>query len=263
MDPEYKKDARLDTYLINVFVMEAGLIESLMILSGLSFITSLITAAIGMGGGLILLASLPSFLPAQAIIPLHGAVQLSSNLSRWLFEIKKTCIKPLFYYFVGSLIGSYAGFVLIDDINLAYMPLILSVFILLILWTPIYEVIKRIPGRYFSLGIFQTAIALYVGATGPLSTSILYKDQYSRDNVIVTNAAINTLVNIAKIIVYSAIGFIFYDYLYHIIFMSILAILGSYVGARLRGLIKEKSGALIIKILVTLLCFKNLVSYFF
>lgn len=242
--------------------MDAELFENLIVLSSLSFLTSLITGAIGMGGGLILLASLPNFLPAQAIIPLHGAVQLSSNLSRWLFEIKKTCIKPLFYYFIGSLIGSYGGFVLIDEINLAYMPLILSLFILLILWTPIYEIIKRIPGRYFSLGIFQTAIALYVGATGPLSTSILYKDKYSRDNVIVTNAAINTLVNIAKIIVYSTIGFVFYDYLTLIIIMSLLAVLGSFVGARLRGLIDEKVGALVIKVLVTLLCLKNLMSYF-
>ena len=241
--------------------MDIYSIEILVVLSSLSFFTSLITAAIGMGGGLILLASLPSLLPVQAIIPVHGAVQLSSNISRCLFEIKYTCIKPLFYYFIGSLIGSYVGFVLMGDINLAYMPLILSVFILMILWTPIYELIKRIPGRYFSLGIFQTAIALYVGATGPLSTSILYKDQYSRDNVIVTNAAINTLVNIAKIIVYSAIGFVFYDYLTLIIIMSLMAILGSYVGARLRGKIDEKIGASIIKILVTLLCLKNLISF--
>lgn len=242
--------------------MDLYSIESIAILSSLSFVTSLITGSIGMGGGLILLASLPNFIPAQAIIPLHGAVQLSSNISRWLFEIKKTCIKPLMYYFIGSLIGSYGGFVLIDVINLAYMPLILSSFILMILWTPIYEVIKRIPGRYFSLGIFQTAIALYVGATGPLSTSILYKDQYSRDNVIVTNAAINTLVNIAKIIVYSAIGFAFYEYLTLIITMSVLAILGSFVGARLRGMIDEKLGATIIKVLVTLLCLKNVISFY-
>lgn len=236
-------------------------IESIFLLSTLSFVTSLITAAIGMGGGLILLASLPSLIPAQAIIPLHGSVQLASNISRWLFEIKKTCIKPLLYYFLGSLVGAYGGFVLIDEINLSYMPLILSIFILLILWTPIYELIKRIPGRYLSLGIFQTGIALYVGATGPLSTSILYKDGYSRDKVIVTNAAINTLVNIAKIIVYSAIGFVFYDYVTLIIAMSVLAIFGSLAGARLRGLINEKSGARLIKLLVTLLCLKNLLYF--
>ncbi len=51
-------------------------------LLGLSFATSFITAAFGIGGGAVMLAALATLLPAAAIIPVHGLVQLGSNAGR-------------------------------------------------------------------------------------------------------------------------------------------------------------------------------------
>jgi hypothetical protein len=56
--------------------------NGLIILAGASFVTSLIAAAVGIGGGLGLLSVTPSFLPVSAVVPLHGATQLVSNASR-------------------------------------------------------------------------------------------------------------------------------------------------------------------------------------
>ena len=58
----------------------------LYILTGTSFITSFMTAAIGVGGGIGLLAVMPQFLPISAVIPLHGLIQLVSNCSRFVFD---------------------------------------------------------------------------------------------------------------------------------------------------------------------------------
>ena len=44
-----------------------------------SFFTSLITASLGIGGGVLLLAILASTLPITALIPVHGLVQLGST----------------------------------------------------------------------------------------------------------------------------------------------------------------------------------------
>lgn len=56
------------------------------LLSGLlvlvSFGTSLITAAFGIGGGAVLLALLAALMPPAALIPVHGAVQFGSNVFR-------------------------------------------------------------------------------------------------------------------------------------------------------------------------------------
>ncbi len=54
----------------------------------ISFGTSLITGVIGVGGGLLLIAILPLFLPTNALIPVHGFTQIASNVSRAYFGRK-------------------------------------------------------------------------------------------------------------------------------------------------------------------------------
>lgn len=238
------------------------IVHSLLLLSILGLITSCITAMIGMGGGLLLLAALPGILPANAIIPVHGAVQLSSNLSRWLFGFKETCINPLIFFVLGSFAGALIGANLLSFIDISIIPFTTSVFILLILWTPVSDLLKKLPGRYFSLGAVQTAMSLYVGATGPLSTSMLFKEGYKTDEVIVTNAAINTVINIAKIIVFISLGFVFSDYLPHILVTSLFAIAGSYLGTFFRGKINENASRWALKIIISLLCVKNIIYFF-
>ncbi|WP_341664547.1 sulfite exporter TauE/SafE family protein [Vibrio sp.] len=230
-------------------------------LAGLAFVTSLITAVIGMGGGVLLLAILPSFVPPSALIPVHGAVQLSSNISRFLFDIRSTCFTALVQFLVGSIIGAYFGSQLFNEIDFSILPLLISSFILFVLWFPIEKVMSKIPGKYFSLGIVQTSLALYVGATGPLSTSILIRDGYKPREVIVTNAAINTIINIFKIVVFIYLGFVFYDFVLHVIVMSIFAIIGSYVGTRLRIGIDVILARKVLIGVITIVCLKNIVIY--
>ena len=50
-----------------------------------AFATSTLTAITGIGGGMMLIAFMPGLLPAAAIVPVHGAVQLFANSSRALF----------------------------------------------------------------------------------------------------------------------------------------------------------------------------------
>ena len=52
-------------------------------LIGVSFLTSTFTGIIGIGGGLMLISVMPGLLPAAAIVPVHGAVQLASNSSAY------------------------------------------------------------------------------------------------------------------------------------------------------------------------------------
>ena len=59
-----------------------------LILGLLTFFTSTVAGIVGIGGGMILVAILPSFLPLNALIPVHGLTQMSSNLSRAVFGYK-------------------------------------------------------------------------------------------------------------------------------------------------------------------------------
>ena len=53
-----------------------------------TFFTSTIAAIVGLGGGMMLITILPSFLPINALIPVHGLTQMTSNLSRQFLDIK-------------------------------------------------------------------------------------------------------------------------------------------------------------------------------
>lgn len=56
-----------------------------LLLIPVAFLTSCLAGAIGMGGGVLLIALMPGLVPAAAILPIHALVQLASNVSRAAF----------------------------------------------------------------------------------------------------------------------------------------------------------------------------------
>ncbi len=54
---------------------------ALALLLGVSFAGGVISAAAGIGGGLLMLAVLASVVPPAAVIPIHGVVQIGANLA--------------------------------------------------------------------------------------------------------------------------------------------------------------------------------------
>lgn len=54
----------------------------IVILTLTAFLTATISGVIGMGGGILLLATMFIFLPHGQAVPLHAAVQMASNGSR-------------------------------------------------------------------------------------------------------------------------------------------------------------------------------------
>ena len=79
------------------------------LLIGISAVSSFITASIGIGGGMIMLAVLAQALPINAVIPVHAVVQLGSNSGRAVMLSKHISWKLLVYFAAGSLIGALVG----------------------------------------------------------------------------------------------------------------------------------------------------------
>ncbi|HYG44650.1 MAG TPA: sulfite exporter TauE/SafE family protein, partial [Bordetella sp.] len=52
------------------------------VLVATSFLTSALTAAMGLGGGVAMLAVLSLGLPVTSVLPVHGVVQMGSNSGR-------------------------------------------------------------------------------------------------------------------------------------------------------------------------------------
>ncbi|MEC8482909.1 MAG: sulfite exporter TauE/SafE family protein, partial [Pseudomonadota bacterium] len=70
------------------FSFEVLSLTTLLILAVTSFLTSLMTASLGAGGGVMMLGVMGQLLPVQVIIPVHGLVQLGSNAGRAIMSIR-------------------------------------------------------------------------------------------------------------------------------------------------------------------------------
>ena len=93
------------------------------ILLGLiTFFTSTIAGVVGLGGGMMLIAILPSFLPLNALIPIHGLTQMSSNFSRAIFGYKYVKIETIPKFLFGSLCGIALFASILYLISLKYVP---------------------------------------------------------------------------------------------------------------------------------------------
>ncbi|MCP4186815.1 MAG: sulfite exporter TauE/SafE family protein [Gammaproteobacteria bacterium] len=234
--------------------------EALLIL--IAFITSIITAVVGMGGGIMLIAFMPGLLPPAAIIPVHAVVQLFSNASRAVFGWSHIHWGFTSAFIAGSIVGGLVAAGITQEINLQYTPLIIAAYILLTVWGPNLQ-FKKIPrGEFFTIGFFQTGLSMIVGATGPMGQASLLAKGLKRDAIIVTAGFIMVFTHLIKILLFGLLGFSFITYWKIILGMSIGVIIGTFIGTHLRYKIPEKLFREILKWVLTLLAIRMIVITF-
>lgn len=228
----------------------------------ISIFTSLIAGVVGMGGGLMLIAILPSFLPIQALIPIHGFTQMFSNVSRAYFGYKHIQFEVVPKFLLGSIVGvSIIAFIL-DMISIEYIPLFIGSYILLSLWSKRFnERIKKYE-NYYLIGFLQSGLSVVVGATGPLTTTLLLKDYGDKDKVVSTAALLMSITHSMKVLVFVYFGFKFSRYIDIVTVMVVGVIIGSYLGTKIRDKVDGKKLVLIIKILLSILAVKLIVGFF-
>lgn len=224
----------------------------------ISFLTSTIAGIVGLGGGLILIGILPMFLPVNAIIPLHGFSQVSSNLSRAYFGRKDVQFSILPKFLLGSFAGVGIFAVILNFISLEYLPLFIGIYILLSLWSNKFNDSIKKYENYFIIGFFQTGLSVVVGTTGPLAMTKLLKDFNDRDKVVATSALLMSISHILKVATFFYFGFVFFEYIWTIIAMICGAILGSYVGTKYGKKLNGKYLLIALKILLTILAFVSI-----
>jgi uncharacterized membrane protein YfcA len=92
------------------------------------FLTSCLTAVIGMGPGLV---------PAGAIIPIHACTQLASNLSRAAFGWRHIDPAIIPAFVAGAVLGAWLGGEIYGTLDLHWLPAIIGVLILVFTWVPL------------------------------------------------------------------------------------------------------------------------------
>ena len=228
----------------------------------ISVVTSMFAGVLGIGGGLMLIAILPAFVPAAAIVPLHSATQITSNASRALFALAAVEWRYLPGFFMGSVLGVAVFGYLLYRIPTDYIPLCIGVYLLLNLWCKKFgKWLEKYESITF-MGFVQTGLGLLVGATGPLAMSMLLKQTGDKEKMVATSAVLMTVTHLFKIIFFGVLGFAYRDYLVPLVLLVAGALLGSFIGTRLRGSINSRHFIIALKAVLTILAVRMIYQVF-
>jgi uncharacterized membrane protein YfcA len=225
-----------------------------------AFLSSLWTTVVGVGGGILLISIMPGFLPLEAIVPVHGIVQFCGGIGRVAFGVEHIHWRIYRTFLLGAFFGVGIGYYFLSHISFALLPYLLGVFIITVTWFPISHRILPIRWRYPLLGLFQTALSLFVGAVGPLSAPFLLHDSTTKDQFVINQALFSITSHSLKLLVYWHAGFSFITYGALSLLMVGAVVAGAGVGTYLRGQFKDRKLKVFNKYIITLLAVRMILE---
>jgi uncharacterized protein len=219
----------------------------------ISFFTSALTAAFGIGGGVAMLGALAGTVPPAMIVAVHGVVQLGSNIGRAFFQRMHILWRPTGLFTLGSLFGAVAGAAVFVAMPEKLLLGLLGAFILLMTWIPK----PRIPGLetkgVLIGGFIATFVTMFVGASGPFVQALFLPLGLDKKTLVATHAACNVIQHGLKVAAFGYLGFNFADWLPLLIAMVVSGLLGTWMGTRLLEKVSEEWFKAILKWLLTAL----------
>lgn len=227
-------------------------------LVALSFVTSMMSGAMGLGGGVLMLGVMTQLLPPAVLLPVHGMVQVGSNFGRAVIMRRDVARMLVLPFLLGSILGVALGAQIVDLLSRPAMLIILGCFLLWSVWSPKLRP-ARLPPRWFTLvGAMSSFCTMFVGSTGPLVAAFLVPDPLTRHQVVATQGALMTIQHALKVIAFTALGFALIEWIPLLCLMVGLGFVGTYAGRRLLDRVDERRFKLAFKLIMTALALKIL-----
>jgi uncharacterized protein len=222
-----------------------------------SFFTSAFTAALGLGGGIAMLAIMGLGMPVATVLPVHGAVQLGSNAGRVVIQRRHVVGSFVTWLAIGTVAGVALGAYVVVDIPDSVSKWGMALFIL---WTVYRKKPPRpdgdVGGNRFSF-ILGAGIAAFmsmlVGATSPLVAAQLASRGLVKQPLIATHAACMVVQHGLKIVAFGTLGFAYEQWGPLVVCMILSGIAGTWVGTRKLDDLPEPIFVVSFKIVMTLI----------
>jgi uncharacterized membrane protein YfcA len=218
-----------------------------------SFATSAVSAAFGLGGGMMLIAIMAQVMPIPALVPVHGVVQMGSNAGRALVLLGHVNWPAALWFMLGAAFGALAGGAVSVSLPAAAVRIGLGLFVLWMVWgrPPRFD---RAPKRAMAgAGFVATGLSMVFGATGPIGGAVLSAIGLARQAFVATQAVTALVMHVFKIAVFGFLGFAFAPWLGLILAMVASGFLGTLAGTRLLGRMPEATFRTGFRLVMTLL----------
>lgn len=228
----------------------------------LSFVTSGMTAAAGIGGGLVLLAVMTTVYPPTVLLPVHAVIQLGSNGGRALVMLRDVLVEYLPAFLLGSIIGALAGAQIFAELPVTVLRTVLALFILYAAWAPALRALAPSRRTFFGVGAVASFLGMFVGGTGPMIAPSIAAASERRQSVVATHAAFMTFLHLIRIGAFGILGFAFAPYAGFVIGMIATGFAGTLVGRHFLNKLPERAFRIVFKTILTALALRLLWTAF-
>ena len=213
-------------------------LETTLALALVTLAAATLSGAVGMGGGTILVAAMATLLPARAVVPLHGVVQVCSNSTRGLLLWRHIEWRIIALYVPLQLVGVWFAieWLWTGETFGWFRPTLGGFVLVAILWNRIKPKRLVVPRTVFALAGFGGGLlTVLVGVTGPWVSTFFLRDDLSKEEVVATKAAIQTIGHFAKIGAFFSVGFDYREYAGMLVPLVAASLAGTWIGTRLLG----------------------------
>jgi len=217
----------------------------LVILCSAGLLTAMLSAVIGMAGGVTLLSVMLLFFEPLVAIPIHGVVQLVSNSTRTFVQRKHVDWTILWRYSLMLVPMGFLGIAIAQSLPATVTRALIGLFVLVATWKPTWLLIGTHPERadihrrFFLLGAVVGLLNMTIGAAGPLIAPFFLRIGLTRQALIGTKAACQAAGHLAKIAIFGVAGFVFSDYALPLALLSLSVIAGTWIGSRMLESVNE------------------------
>jgi uncharacterized membrane protein YfcA len=235
------------------------------ILCAVGLLTSMLSAVVGMAGGITLLSVMLLFFEPLVAIPIHGVVQLVSNSSRTYVQRTHVDWTILWRYSVMLVPMGFVGIEIAQALPPNVTRALIGVFVLIATWRRGWLLIGTHPERadvhrrFFILGGVVGLINMTIGAAGPLIAPFFLKIGLSRQAIIGTKAACQAVGHLVKIAIFGIAGFVFADYAVLLALLSVSVIAGTWIGSQVLESVNERWFTRLYKGVLTLVALRLVV----
>ena len=223
-------------------------------LVALSFLTSLITATFSLGGGSLLIAAMTLVLPPVVVVPVHGCVQLGSNVGRALVLRHYIQWQFILWVTLGAVLGSVIGGSFAHMLPDRWFAAAIGVFVLVITWLPQPKIIAGSRAIQFAGGLVVSAIGMVVGAAGPLIAAFV-RGIPDRRQLVATHATTTVVQPLIRVVVVVAMECAFRQSLPLILAMVGAGFAGTALGSRMLTRVHEQVFRVGFRVLLSLVAF--------
>lgn len=230
------------------------------VLVAMSFVGSVVSAAVGIGGGVTLLAVIATLMPAPAIIPIHGIVQLGANITRGTILRADIDWRTFSYFTIGSLVGIVVGGNVVVTLPANILRAGLALFILYTIWGPQMRIVASSNWILVVIGLVASILTMFFGATGTFISGLLNQRGYDPRGLVATHSACMGGQHALKVVTFGILGFAFSDWAGLIVLMLLASFVGTYLGSLVLNRLPARVFAIGLKTILTVLSINLLAS---